>query len=74
MPRQIIRRKANGGFNVKPSKYGGFLRLMRGKTQGSGLNDEVYDNLNKGINTITNNIGRLKIKSSKPRKYISLNL
>lgn len=74
MPRQIIRTKANGGFNVKPSKYGDFLRLMRGKTQGAGLGEEVYDNLNKGINTVTNNIGKLKIKSNKPRKYISLNL
>jgi hypothetical protein len=52
MPRQLIRKKANGGFNIKPNKYGGFLRLMRGKTQGGGLNDEIYDNLYSLVNLI----------------------
>ena len=74
----ILRRKAGGGFNIKPNKFGGIQRLVRGKTAGYGMGEEIYDNIDKGrknvIEKLTQTQNHLKVKVGKPRKYISLNL
>ena len=49
----LARQKAGGGFNVKPTKQGGFQKLMRNKTAGYGMGGEVLDNLDKGVESIT---------------------
>jgi hypothetical protein len=75
----LLKRKiTGGGFNVKPNARGGFQRLMRNKNEGHGVGKELYDNMDKGKKTpiqhLTQKMDNLKIRSSKPRKYISLNL
>ena len=74
----LKRGKYGSGFNIKPNKFGGFQRLTRGKTEGYGIGEEVYDNIDKGNKTplqhLTQKMTYLKVKSGKPRKYISLNL
>jgi hypothetical protein len=74
----LARKKAGGGFNIKPSKSGAFLKLMRNKTAGYGMGEEVLDNLDKGkknaIKQLTQKMNHLNVRTSKPRKYISLNL
>jgi hypothetical protein len=74
----LARKKAGGGFNIKASKNGGFQKLMRHKVAGYGMGSEVYDNLDKGkknsIGHLTQKMNHLSVKTSKPRKYISLNL
>jgi hypothetical protein len=74
----IARKKAGGGFNIKPNKFGGFQKLMRNKMAGYGIGQEVLDNIDKGkknaIQNLTQKMNYLSVKPSKPRKYISLNL
>jgi hypothetical protein len=74
----LKRTRTGGGFNVKPNKRGGFQKLMRNKVAGYGMGREVMDNIDKGIKNnighLTQKMSHLSIKSSKPRKYISLNL
>jgi hypothetical protein len=74
----LARQKAGGGFNIKPTAQGGFQKLMRHKTAGYGMGGEVLDNLDKGkknsIGHLTQKMNHLSVKTSKPRKYISLNL
>lgn len=74
----LARKKAGGGFNIKPSKNGAFLKLMRNKTAGYGIGEEVFNNLDKGkknsIGHLTQKMEHLKVRTTKPRKYISLNL
>jgi hypothetical protein len=76
--RLYARQKAGGGFNVKPTNQGAFQKLMRQKTAGYGMGSEVMENLDKGkkspIGHLTQKMNHLSVRSSKPRKYISLNL
>jgi len=73
------RKKAGGGFNIRAGGKGGsFHKLMREKTAGYGMGVEVMENIDKGkknaIGHLTQKMEHLKVKSVKPRKYISLNL
>jgi len=75
----LLKRKfAGGGFNIKPSSQGGYKRLMRNKSEGHGVGGELYDNMDKGkknvIQHLSQKMDNLKVRKSKPRKYISLNL
>lgn len=74
----LKRGKYGGGFNIKPNKRGGFARLMRNKSEGYGVGREMHDNAQNGYKTpiqhLTQKMDHLKIRSGKPRKYISLNL
>jgi hypothetical protein len=74
----LKRSKHGGSFNIKPNKFGGFQRLMRNKSEGYGIGKEMYDNAQNGSKTpiqhLTQKMEHLKIRSGKPRKYISLNL
>lgn len=73
----LKRQKASGAFNVKPNRNGGFKRLMKDRVEGYGLGNEIYKNMdNKHINTHEHlqHTNHLRVKASKPRKYISLNL
>jgi hypothetical protein len=75
----LKRQNANGKFNIKPAKKGGYVRLMRNKTHGYGAGEEMYDNADSKRNKtpiehMTQQMNHLKVRKSKPRKYISLNL
>jgi hypothetical protein len=76
--RLYTRQKAGGGFNIVPNSKGGFQKLMRNKMAGYGMGSEVMENLDKGkksaIGHLTQKMNHLSVRSSKPRKYISLNL
>jgi hypothetical protein len=70
------RQKTGSGFSIVP-RNGNFSRLVRGKTAGYGIGEEVFKNdlgMNKPLKTLTQKMNHISIKSSKPRKYISLNL
>ena len=52
---------------------------MRNKTHGYGVGEEIYDNAEKNrdksaIHHMSQQMNHLKVRKSKPRKYISLNL
>ena len=51
---------------------------MRHKTAGYQMGGEIRDNLDKGKKNskghLTQKMNHLSVKTSKPRKYISLNL
>jgi hypothetical protein len=77
----VKRNKAQGGFNVI-RKGGGIHRLMNMKTEGLGKaqTEEFYKNTNvahpfksMGAGNIST-MSAVKIKSSRPKKYISLSL
>lgn len=74
----LKRKMSGGGFNIKPSSQGGYKRLMRNKTEGNGIGVELYDNIDKSKKTpilhLSQKMDNLKVRKSKPRKYISLNL
>jgi hypothetical protein len=75
----LKRQIANGRFNIKPAKRGGYVRIMRNKTHGYGVGGEMYDNAEKNrdksaIHHMSQQMNHLKVRKSKPRKYISLNL
>ena len=74
----LSRQKAGGAFNIKPGKKGGYQKLMRNKSAGYGIGKELYDNIDKGkknaIGHLSQKMSNLSIHTSKPRKYISLNL
>jgi len=74
----LARQKAGGGFNIKPTAQGGFMKLMRNKTAGYGMGEEVLANIDKGkknnIGHLTQKMNHLSVRTGKPRKYISLNL
>ena len=75
----VPRGKAQGGFNVK-RKAGGDHRHMHLKTEGGGLKKEFIEQSNAAhpFNTLATSkvkgMETLKIKSSRPKKYISLNV
>ena len=78
----IKRNKAQGVFNVIKRKGGGIPRLMNMKTEGLGKAQtaEFYKETNVshpfkslgGGNLST--MAAVKVKSSRPKKYISLNI
>jgi hypothetical protein len=74
----LKRKMSGGGFNIKPSSQGGYKRLMRNKSEGHGVGVEMFNNMDKGKKTpiqhLTQKMDNLKVRKSKPRKYISLNL
>ena len=75
----LKRQVANGRFNIKPAKKGGYVRIMRNKTHGYGVGAEMYDNADNNRDKtpsqhINQQMNHLKVRKSKPRKYISLNL
>jgi hypothetical protein len=75
----LKRQVANGRFNIKPAKKGGYVRIMRNKTHGYGVGKEMYENAEKNkdkspIQHMTQQMSHLKVVKSKPKKYISLNL
>lgn len=75
----VPRNYAQGGFNVIRKK-GGVHRLMSLKTEGTGLAKDFYEKTDvshpfkslapKAIKSLDS----VKVKSSRPKKYISLNL
>lgn len=72
----IKRQKTGAGFSIVP-RGGNFKRLMRGKTAGYGIGEEVFNNdlgMKNPIKQLTQKMNHISIKSSKPKKYISLNL
>jgi len=78
----VKRNKAQGGFNVIRKNGGGIHRLMNMKTEGLGKAQtaEFYKDTNvshpfkslSGGNLLT--MSAVKVKSSRPKKYISLSL
>jgi hypothetical protein len=78
----VKRNKAQGGFNVIRKSGGGVHRLMNMKTEGLGKAQtaEFYNDTNvshpfkslSGGNLST--MSAVKVKSSRPKKYISLNI
>ena len=75
----IPRNYAQGGFNVI-RKNGGVHRHMSLKTEGQGLSKDFYEKTNvshpyKSLATKNvKSLDTLKVKSSRPKKYISLNI
>ena len=50
---------------------------MRNKTAGYGIGEEVFKNdlgMKSPIRNLTQKMSHISVKSSKPKKYISLNL
>jgi hypothetical protein len=73
--------KAMGGIHLRPTRKvgGGIPRLMRGKEAGLGTPVEVYEKpVSHPFRTLgagnMKNMEMLKIKTSRPKKYISLNI
>jgi hypothetical protein len=77
---QFARKKTGGGFNLVRNAHGSLSRLMRHKTAGYGMGEEVLDTMAKNAKVKTpmqhlnQNMTYLNVKSGKPKKYISLNL
>ena len=72
----IKRQKTGAGFSIVP-RNGNYKRLMRGKTAGYGMGEEVFSNdlgMKNPIKHLTQKMNHISIKSTKPKKYISLNL
>jgi hypothetical protein len=79
----VKRQSAQGGFNVKPT-YGSVKRLFSQKTEGQGVGKKFYEETNvshpfkslgrTNIDRMGGSLSEMKIKSSRPKKYISLNL
>ena len=79
----VKRTSATGGFNVRPT-YGSVKRLFSQKTQGQGVGKKYYEETNvshpfkslgrTNIDRMGGSLSEMKIKSSRPKKYISLNL
>jgi hypothetical protein len=77
----VKRQGANGGFNVRPT-LGSIKRLYNNATEGTGLSNKYYQDTNvshpfkslgKGNLDRTTGLSEVKIKSSRQKKYISLN-
>jgi hypothetical protein len=77
-----VRKSTNKGFGVGGRKtVGGGLRMnrtMRLPTKGLGLSEEYYEEVNKSENRGKANnpefikkFNNIKIKNSKPKKYIT---
>lgn len=76
---QFARRKTGGGFNIVPNAHGGLQRLMRNKTAGYGMGREVLESMSSGkVKTPMQHLSQKQthssVRSTKPKKYISLNL
>lgn len=72
----LKRQKTGAGFSIVP-RNGNFQRLMRNKTAGYGIGEEVFKNdlgMKNPIKHLTQKMNHISIKSSKPKRYISLNL
>jgi hypothetical protein len=77
----VKRGKAQGGFNVIRKKGGSIPRMMNMKTEGLGKaqTEEFYkeSNVSHPFKTLgrgnMRNMAEVKIKSTRPKKYISLN-
>jgi hypothetical protein len=79
----VKRQSATGGFNVRPT-YGSVKRLFSQKTQGQGVGKKFYEETNvshpykslgrTNVNKLGSGLSEMKVKSSRPKKYISLNL
>jgi hypothetical protein len=78
----VKRQKANGGFNVKRRKGGGVPRLVGMKTEGLGKaqTTDFYEKTNvshpfKSLGSHNlRTMETVKLKTTKPKKYISLNV
>jgi len=70
--------RAKGGGNVSTKRKGGYGvgRLRRMAMEGKGVPQEFYEkpieNKFKGL-SISNKMEGVKLKNSRPKKYISLN-
>ena len=79
----VKRTSATGGFNVRPT-YGSVKRLFSQKTSGQGVAKKYYEETNvshpfkslgrTNVERLGGSLSEMKIKSSRPKKYISLNL
>lgn len=72
----IFRQKTGAGFSIVP-RNGNFKRLMRGKTAGYGIGEEVFKKdigMQSPIKNLTQKMTHLTLKPAKSKKYISLNL
>lgn len=72
----IKRQKTGAGFSIVP-RNGNYKKLMRSKTAGYGIGEEVFTNdlgMKNPIKHLTQKMNHITVKSSKPKKYISLNL
>lgn len=78
----VKRQSAQGGYNVKPT-FGSYKRLFNTSTEGRGLSKSYYEdtNLSHPFKSLgkTNmdkikGLSEIKVKSSRPKKYISLNV
>ena len=78
----VKRQSAQGGFNVRPT-YGSVKRLFNGKTAGQGVGKKYYEETNvahpfkslgrTNMEKLGGSLSEMRIKSSRPKKYISLN-
>jgi len=78
----VKRQSAQGGFNVRPT-YGSVKRLFNGKTTGQGVGKKYYEETNvshpfkslgkANVEKLGGSLSEMRIKSSRPKKYISLN-
>ena len=76
---QFARKRTGCGFNIIRTPQHGVARLMRNKIAGYGMGSAVLDNLDKGRKTLpshhlTQKQDYLSVRTSKPKRYISLNL
>ena len=79
----VKRQSAQGGFNVRPT-CGSVKRLFSQKTEGQGLGKKYYEETNvshpfkslgrTNVSKLGGSLSEMKVKSSRPKKYISLNL
>ena len=78
----VKRQSAQGGFNIKRKNGGGVHRMMNMKSEGLGKaqTHEFFEksNVSHPFKTLgrgnMKSIESVKLKSSKPKKYISLNI
>ena len=78
----VKRQSAQGGFNVRPT-YGSVKRLFQGKTVGQGVGKKYYEETDvahpfkslgrTNVEKLGGSLSEMRIKSSRPKKYISLN-
>ena len=75
----VPRQKAQGGFRIASNKGQNFKRLFSQKTEGKGIPKEMMDiKADHPYKIMTPSLARsmegLKVKTSRPKSYITMNL
>ena len=78
----VKRQSAQGGFNIRPT-HGSVKRLMNMKSEGLGASERYYKETNvshpfkslgRGNMEKVGGLSDVRVKSTRTKKYISLNI